>query len=59
MTIAYACDQMCMCVNFGDENILRGEECKTRVNLNFYKIGKTVNCLYSTGCKHEKFLDLI
>ena len=28
---------MCMCVNFGDEILLRGEECKTRVNLNFSK----------------------
>ena len=24
-----------MCVNFGDEILLRGEECKIRVNLNF------------------------
>ena len=28
-----------MCVNFRDEIILRGEECKTRVNLNFYEKG--------------------
>ena len=35
MTDAYACQWMCMCVNFGDEILLRGEECKTRVNLNF------------------------
>ena len=26
-----------VCVNFGDEIILRGEECKTRANLNFIK----------------------
>ena len=39
-----------MCVNFGDEILLRGGggvgggECKTRVNLNFSeKKGKTVN----------------
>ena len=25
-----------MCVYFGDEILLRGEECKTRVNLNFF-----------------------
>ena len=38
MTIAYACDlNVYVCVNFGDEILLRGEECKTRVNLNFSK----------------------
>ena len=37
---------MCMslyvyvCVNFGDEILLRGEECKTRVNLNFSEKGQ-------------------
>ena len=32
-----------MCVNSEDEIILRGEECKTRVNLNFFrKMAKTV-----------------
>ena len=36
MTVAYACDlNVYVCVNFGDEILLRGEECKTRVNLNF------------------------
>ena len=39
-----------MCVNFGDEIILRGEECKTREKkLNFSEKWQTVNCLYSTG----------
>ena len=39
MTVAYACDLnvVYVCVNFGDEIFLRGEECKTRVNLNFSK----------------------
>ena len=26
-----------MCVNFGEEILLRGEECKTRANLNFFE----------------------
>ena len=38
MTIAYACElNVYVCVNFGDEILLRGEECKTRVNLKFFK----------------------
>ena len=37
MTVAYACDWMCMCVNFGDEILLMGEECKTQVNLKFFE----------------------
>ena len=33
-----------VCVNFEDEMLLRGEECKTRANLNFFpKNGKMVN----------------
>ena len=28
---------MYVCVNFGDEILLRGEECKTRKNLNFFE----------------------
>ena len=27
-------------VNFGDEILLRGEECKTRVNLKFFEKGQ-------------------
>ena len=42
MVVAYACDWMHMCVNFGDEILLRGEECKTQVNLIFSK--KWQNC---------------
>ena len=38
MTIAYACElNVYVCSNFGDEILLRGEECKTWVNLNFFK----------------------
>ena len=38
MTVAYACDlNVYVCVNFGEESLLRGEECKTRVNLNISK----------------------
>ena len=36
MTVAYARDCMYMCVNFGDEILLRGEECKTREKSNFF-----------------------
>ena len=37
-----------MCVNFGAKILLRGEECKTRVNLNFFKKWKKiVNFRYS------------
>ena len=33
--VAYACDMMCMCVEFKDEILLRWEECKTREKYNF------------------------
>ena len=32
----------CNCVEFRDEIVLRGEECKTRENFNFLKKGKMV-----------------
>ena len=32
----------CNCVEFRDEILLRGEECKTRENFNFLKKGKMV-----------------
>ena len=36
MTVAYVCDfYVLVCVNFGDKILLRGEKCKTKVNLNF------------------------
>ena len=48
-----------MCVDFGDEILLRGEECKTREKKSiFLKNGKTVICRYNTGGKSENFLDL-
>ena len=31
---------MYVCVNFGDKILLKGEECKTQVNLNFSKNGQ-------------------
>ena len=31
-----------VCVNFGDELLLRGEECKTREKFNFSEKGKMV-----------------
>ena len=45
-------------MNFGDKLLLRGEECKTLVNLNFLKNDKTVNYCNNTGYKPENFLDL-
>ena len=44
-----------VCVNFEDKILLRGKECKTRVNLNFFENGKTINCHYGTGYKPEIF----
>ena len=49
MTIAYACDSMCMCVEFQDEILLRGEERKTREKFNFFEKGQNGNCCNSTG----------
>ena len=41
--VAYACDSMCMCVEFRDKILLRGEKCKTRKKKsNFSRKGKTV-----------------
>ena len=37
--VAYESDFMCMCVNFGEEILLRGGECKSRENLNFTEKG--------------------
>ena len=38
MTVAYACAlNVYVCVNFGDEIMLRGEECKTLENFNFFE----------------------
>ena len=43
MTVPYACDCVWLCVNFGDEILLRGEECKTQEkNSILLKNGKTV-----------------
>ena len=57
MTVAYVCNlNVYACVNFEDEIMLRGEECKTWVNLNFFeKNGKIVNCHYNTSCKFVFF----
>ena len=56
MSVAYACDlNVYVCVNFGDEILLREEECKTQENLKFFEKRKTVNCRYSTSCKPEIF----
>ena len=46
-----------MCVNFGDEILLRKGECE---NPNKFEIfHKTVNCQDSTSCKPGTFLDLV
>ena len=53
MTVADACDCIYICAcEFHDEILLREEECKTRVNLNFSKKNKganMVNCSYNTA----------
>ena len=40
--IAHACELIRMCVEFRDEIVLRGEECKTRENSIFLRKGKTI-----------------
>ena len=43
MKIENACGLMCMCVEFQDEILIRGEECETREKFNFSKKkGKTI-----------------
>ena len=42
MTISYACDSMCMCVEFWDKILLRGEECKSREKFKFSEKSKTI-----------------
>ena len=39
--VTYACD-FCACMEFRDEILLMGEECKTRENSNFLKTSKMV-----------------
>ena len=39
MTVPYACDCVWLCVNFEDEILLRGEECKTWEKFNFSEKG--------------------
>ena len=45
-----------MCVNFGDEILLRGEECEIPGKFEIFH--KTVNCRYSKGCKPGIFMGL-
>ena len=40
--VTYACDLMCMCVEFRDEILLRGEECETSENPKFWIKDKMV-----------------
>ena len=49
---------VCMCVNFGNEIFLGGENVKPEKNSIFQKNGKTVICCYSTGGKFGNSLDL-
>ena len=50
MTVAYACDLNVYVCEFQGQNSRRGEECKIRVNLNFFEKWKTINCHYNTSC---------
>ena len=46
---------VCVCVcEFQGRNSFKGEECKTRVNLNFFEKWK-INCRNNRGCKPEIF----
>ena len=48
---------MFVCVNFKDEILLRGEECKTQVNLNFFQKRakwKIVAIVQAVGMKFYK-----
>ena len=59
MTVAYACDlNVYVCVNFGDEILLRGEECKTREDFNFLKNGKNSKIVEMGQGSLKIFLDL-
>ena len=41
MTVVYTCDlNVYVCLNFSDEILLRGVECNTRENLNFFEKGQ-------------------
>ena len=42
-----------VCVNFGDEILLKGKECKTYEKFNFLGMGKTV-----ISVENKNFLDL-
>ena len=50
MIVAYACD--CMCVNFGDKILLRGEECENPSKFELFqkvKGAKVVDYHYCTS----------
>ena len=56
MIIAYACDSnVYVQVNFRDEILLWVEECKTQVNLKFFKKWQNGKLSLSIGYKHEIF----
>ena len=49
MTISFACDSMCMCVEFRDEILLKGEECKNREKFSFSEKEQNGKCHNSIG----------
>ena len=56
MTIAYACKlNVYVCMNFGDEILLRGGEWKTWEKLNFSEKGKNSKFMLQCRLKTYKF----
>ena len=58
MIVAYACDlHVLVCLNFGDEILLRGAKCKTQINLNFFEKGQNVKLPLYYRLQTLNFLD--
>ena len=57
--VTYACDLMRICVEFRDEILLRGEECKTREkNSIFFRKGKTVISIENRKFSRSRMMKL-
>ena len=59
MTVVYACDfNAYVCMNFGDEILLSGEEYKTQEKFYFLKNGKNSKIVEMVQGRLEIFIDL-
>ena len=59
MTVVYACDlNAYVYMNFGDEILLRGEECKTQEKFYFLKNGKNSKITEMVQGRLEICIDL-